>query len=223
MLLGEAHESHQGQRLGRECLVHVTRTSAPPRSPTVKGGCGCAVHVDTTLAEFAESSPWSLPLTPHDAAQFPTNSLVEVFEDAFYLQPLEVRSPSPNNGRSSRMTVERLPRRRAPSRRCRRACTRAARGTPRCRAARRDSRPVAPTPPRCDATNPRTANASHKASSYAAESSPLPVDARRAVSSSAFGAAAGRGSGLCGAGQSSAGRLRRKRRSTSCVIFGVRS
>jgi hypothetical protein len=54
--------------------------------------------IDTAGAEFAESCPLSLPLPPHDAAEFVAEPLVEFLERAFNVGPLEGRRPTPDNG-----------------------------------------------------------------------------------------------------------------------------
>ena len=59
---------------------HMTRPGIPPRPVAVEGGCAGASLVEAALTKFVEPSPWSLPLSPQNAAQFTTKPLIQVLE-----------------------------------------------------------------------------------------------------------------------------------------------
>ena len=80
MFIEEAQETKLPKHSGRDGRVHVARPGIPPRSATVEGRCARASLVEAPPAEFVEPGPWPLPLSPHDAAQFPTKPLVQVLE-----------------------------------------------------------------------------------------------------------------------------------------------
>ena len=80
MFSEQTQESESPQHGGGHDLVHVTRPGIPPRPTAVIGRRTGTRLAETVPAKFAESRPWALPLTPHDAAQFPTQPLVEILE-----------------------------------------------------------------------------------------------------------------------------------------------
>jgi hypothetical protein len=80
VLIQQAQETKSSQRSGGDGRVHVTRPRIPPRPPTVEGRCARASLVEAAPTKFVEPGPWALPLSPHDAAQFPTKPLVQVLE-----------------------------------------------------------------------------------------------------------------------------------------------
>lgn len=85
MFLQQAHEAKPSQ-LGRgDGGVHVARTSIPPRPTTVQSGSARAVQVKPPPTQLADARAWPFPLAPENAAQFPTDPLVDILEAAFHL------------------------------------------------------------------------------------------------------------------------------------------
>jgi hypothetical protein len=80
MFIEQAQEPKLPQRSGRHGRVHMTRPRIPPRPMTVEGRGAGASLVETAPTKLVEPSPWSFPLSPHDAAQLPTKPLVQVLE-----------------------------------------------------------------------------------------------------------------------------------------------
>ena len=94
MFSEQAQEPKLPQHGGGHGPVHVTRAGVPPRSATVAGGCSGTSLVEAASAKFPVPGPWSLPLSPHDAAQLPAKPLVEVLEAPITLSP----APPATNG-----------------------------------------------------------------------------------------------------------------------------
>ena len=90
MFIEQAQEPKLPQHRGRYGRVHVTRPGIPPRPPAVEGRCAGASLIETASTKFVEPGPWSLPLSPHDAAQLSAKPPIEVLEVR-----LDLRHPAP--------------------------------------------------------------------------------------------------------------------------------
>jgi hypothetical protein len=77
MFSEQAQEPKLPQRSGGHGRMHVARAGIPPRPAAVEGGCARTSLVETAPTKFVKPSPWTLPLSPHHAAQLPAKPLVE--------------------------------------------------------------------------------------------------------------------------------------------------
>ena len=86
MFTEQTEKTELPQYGGWDGRVHMTRPGVPPRPVTVEGRDAGTSLVETAPTKFVEPSPWSLPLAPHDAAQFPTKPLIKVLEARFHFR-----------------------------------------------------------------------------------------------------------------------------------------
>src|SRR6185312_15898973 len=99
LLLAQQREQPQAREVNRRnSLVHMGRSSVPPRATTVHGTAPGALGIKTQGAECAPTSPGPFPLPPQQTAQPSPHPPIEFLQNPFGLRELEVMDPASQEG-----------------------------------------------------------------------------------------------------------------------------
>ena len=119
MFVEKTQETKLPQHGSGHGRVHVTRPGVPPRPPAVNSGDAGASLIETMSAKLAVPGLWSLPLAPLNAAQLPTEPLVDRLEARLHLcqsnyatQPRVTRLNFRSHGRATELFSRLIRRRR---------------------------------------------------------------------------------------------------------------
>src|SRR5678816_92170 len=98
MLGEEANKTHLGERVVQESKVHVGRPCVPPRATRVHGSSMRLGYIYPSLPKLLEPGAWRLPLSPHEAAQFPSDPCIQLLKAPHHDDHSVVSHPTPNDG-----------------------------------------------------------------------------------------------------------------------------
>ena len=94
MRIEQANQSLRVEPGGGDAGVHMRRPRIPPRATAVEGRDPSPLSLQPKGHHFPGPGRGLLPLTPQNAAQLPTNPLVQFLKDALYSGKPEVGNPA---------------------------------------------------------------------------------------------------------------------------------